>query len=160
MPAKLDQPSILLVEDSANDVLLTEEALRHGKMARSLHVVSDGEAALDFLHGRGRYENAARPDLVLLDLNLPRMGGIEVLEDMKRSPELRTIPVVALTTSDAEGDVLKAYHRHINAYVTKPLDVNEFIQTVRSVEEFFLKTARRPRLRFGFDPLALPLSPG
>lgn len=137
--------TILLVEDSPDDVLLTEEALRRGRRANGLRVVWDGETALDFLHKRGKYANEARPDLVLLDLNLPRMDGMEVLEQMKNSPDLRTVPVVMLTTSTAERDVLRAYDNYVNAYVTKPLDVDEFIRTVRSVEDFYLRTVRMPR---------------
>lgn len=147
---------ILLVEDSPDDVLLTEEALRRGRMANGLRVVWDGETALDFLHRRGKYANEARPDLVLLDLNLPRMDGIEVLEQMKSSPELRSVPVVALTTSTAERDLLRAYDNHVNAYVAKPLDVDEFIHTVRSVEDFYLKTVRLPRTP-GSDSYVLPI---
>jgi two-component system response regulator len=150
--------TILLVEDSPDDVLLTEEALRRGRRANGLRVVWDGETALDFLHQRGKYANEARPDLVLLDLNLPRMDGMEVLEQMKSSPELRTVPVVALTTSTSERDVLRAYDNYVNAYVTKPLDVDEFIRTVRSVEDFYLRTVRMPRTSDSI-PYVLPLQP-
>jgi CheY-like chemotaxis protein len=145
MRATLAPARILLVEDSPDDVLLTEEALRHGRMAKGLRVVSDGEAALDFLYRRGKYANEARPDLVLLDLNLPKMDGLEVLEEMKSSWELRTIPVVALTTSTAELDLQRAYGSYVNAYVTKPLGLDEFIRTVRSVEDFYLRTVRLPK---------------
>ena len=124
-------------------------------MAKGLRVVWDGETALDFLYRRGKYANEARPDLVLLDLNLPRMDGMEVLEQMKSSRELRTVPVVALTTSTAERDVLRAYDNYVNAYVTKPLDVDEFIRTVRSVEDFFLRTVRLPKPP-GSDSYVLP----
>ena len=136
---------ILLVEDSPDDVLMTEEALRRGRMAHGLRVVGDGEAALDFLHRRGEYAHEARPDLVLLDLNLPRMDGMEVLERMKSSREFRTLPVVALTSSTAEQDLLRAYDNRVNAYVSKPLDVDEFVRTVRSIEHFYLRTVRLPQ---------------
>jgi two-component system response regulator len=147
MKSVLTPMKVLLVEDSPDDVLLTEEALRHGKMAKGLRVVRDGEEALDFLHRRGKYKAEPRPDLVLLDLTLPKMGGMEVLEEMKQSPRLRTMPVVALTTSTAERDVLRAYDNHVNAYVNKPLDVDTFIRVVRSIEEFYLKTVRLPKMR-------------
>jgi CheY-like chemotaxis protein len=155
MTATSAPASILLVEDSPDDVLLTEEALRRGRMARGLRVVSDGEAALDFLYRRGKYAGEARPDLVLLDLNLPRMNGMEVLEHMKKSAELRTVPVVALTSSTAERDVLQAYDNYVSAYVTKPLDVDEYIRAVRAVEDFYLGTVRLPDA-FGSEPYALP----
>jgi len=155
MTATSAPASILLVEDSPDDVLLTEEALRRGRMARGLRVVRDGEAALDFLYRRGEYANETRPDLVLLDLNLPRMDGLEVLEQMKKSRELRCVPVVALTTSIAERDVLRAYDNYVNAYVTKPLDIDEFIRIVRSVEDFYLRTVRLPKTH-GSDSYELP----
>ena len=147
MRSMLAPIKILLVEDSPDDVLLTEEALRHGRMANGMKVVRDGEEALDFLHQRGKFATELRPDLVLLDLNLPKMDGLEVLEEMKKSPRLRTLPVVALTTSTAERDVLRAYDKHVNAYVTKPLDVAEFIRAVRAIEAFFLETVRLPMMR-------------
>lgn len=155
MTATSAPATILLVEDSPDDVLLTEEALRRGRKANGLRVVWNGEAALDFLHRRGKYASEARPDLVLLDLNLPRMDGMEVLEHMKNSPALRSVPVVALTTSTAERDVRRAYDGYVNAYVTKPLDVDEFIRTVRSVEDFYLRTVRLPNAP-GSRPYALP----
>jgi CheY-like chemotaxis protein len=154
MRATLAPARILLVEDSPDDVLLTEEALRRGRMAKGLRVVSDGEEALDFLYRRGKYANEARPDLVLLDLNLPKMDGMEVLEEMKSSWELRTIPVVALTTSTAELDLQRAYGSYVNAYVTKPLGLDEFIRTVRSVEDFYLSTVQLPQTP-GWDPSEL-----
>jgi CheY-like chemotaxis protein len=145
MTATSAPATILLVEDSPDDVLLTEEALRRGRKATGLRVVSDGETALDFLHRRGKYADEALPDLVLLDLNLPRMDGMEVLEKMRSSWELCAVPVVALTTSTAERDVLRAYDNYVNAYVTKPLDVDEFIRTVRSIEDFYLRNMRVPQ---------------
>ena len=147
MRSMLTAIKILLVEDSPDDVLLTEEALRHGRMANGLRVVRDGEEALDFLHQRGKHAAEPRPDLVLLDLNLPKLNGLEVLKEMKQTARLRTLPVVVLTTSTVERDVLHAYDRHVNAYVTKPLNVDEFIGVVRSIERFFLETVRLPRMR-------------
>ena len=147
MKSMLTPIKVLLVEDSPDDILLTEEALRHGKMAKGLRIVRDGEDALDFLHRRGKHAAEPRPDLVLLDLNLPKMSGLEVLQEMKRSPRLRTVPVVVLTSSTTERDVLHAYDRHVNAYVNKPLDVDEFIRTVHAIEEFYLKTVRLPKMR-------------
>ena len=136
--------TILLVEDSPGDVRLTREALRDAKVCNDLHVVSDGEEAMHFLRRRGQYVDAPRPDLVLLDLNLPRKDGREVLEEMKADPELRRIPVIVLTTSAAEADVLQSYELHVNAYVTKPLDLNGFVQVVRSIETFWLGIVQLP----------------
>jgi CheY-like chemotaxis protein len=147
MRSMLTPIKILLVEDNPDDILLTEEALRHGRMANGLKVVRNGEDALDFLHQRGRFKTESRPDLVLLDLGLPKMDGHEVLKELKQSPRLRTLPVVALTALTTERDVLRAYDRHVNAFVTKSLDVNEFIRTVRAIEEFYLQTVRLPRMR-------------
>jgi chemotaxis family two-component system response regulator Rcp1 len=135
---------ILLVEDSPGDIRLTREALRDAKIANELQVVGDGEAALDFLHQRGPYADMPRPDIVLLDLNLPRKDGREVLQEMKADEELRRIPVIVLTTSVAEGDVLRAYDLHVNAFVTKPLDLAGFVQVVRSIESFWLSIVRLP----------------
>jgi chemotaxis family two-component system response regulator Rcp1 len=135
---------ILLVEDSPGDIRLTREALRDAKIANELQVVGDGEAALDFLHQRGPYADMPRPDIVLLDLNLPRKDGREVLQEMKADEELRRIPVIVLTTSVAEGDVLCSYDLHVNAFVTKPLDLAGFVQVVRSIESFWLSIVRLP----------------
>ena len=135
---------ILLVEDSDDDVLLTRKALRSAKVANELHVETDGEAALHYLRG-GAGDEAHRPDLVLLDLNLPRMDGREVLEEIKRHPTLRTVPVIVLTTSSEERDILRAYDAHVNAYVTKPLDFGSFIEAVRSIEDFWLRIVKLPQ---------------
>ncbi len=138
-----DAVQILLVEDSSDDVLLTREALKRGRIANELHVAGDGETALEFL--RSESLDSPRPDLVLLDLNLPGMDGREVLESIKSDPELRQIPVVVLTTSAEERDVIRAYDAHVNAYVTKPLDFHDFIDAVRSIEDFWLRLVRFPR---------------
>lgn len=135
---------ILLVEDNPGDVRLTEEALREAKMRNNLHVVGDGEAALRFLHREGEFGDAPRPDLVLLDLNLPKKGGQEVLSEIKADPGLRRIPVVILTTSKAEEDILKSYDLHANCYITKPVDFEQFIRVVRSIEEFWLTVVKLP----------------
>jgi CheY-like chemotaxis protein len=135
---------ILLVEDNPGDVRLTREALRDGKVSNNLHVAVDGVEALAFLRRSGKYLGAPRPDLILLDLNLPRMSGREVLEQIKEDPELRTIPVVVLTTSQAEQDIVKAYELNANCYVTKPVDLDQFITVVKSIEDFWLTIVRLP----------------
>lgn len=140
-----DPIQILLVEDSAEDVELTTEALLEAKVANTLHVVRNGEQAMDFLHRRTGFEDRPRPDLVLLDLNLPRKDGREVLEEMKHDPVLRTIPVVVLTTSSAEADVLRSYELHANSYVTKPVDFDQFMRVIQSVEDFWLTVVRLPK---------------
>lgn len=135
---------ILLVEDNPGDVRLTKEAFEHGRIENDLHVVTDGVDALEFLHQRGGYDDAPRPDLVLLDLNLPRKNGDEVLEELKADPDLRSIPVIVLTSSKAEEDIARSYDLHANAYLTKPVDPEEFIDTVRAFEEFWLSLVRLP----------------
>lgn len=135
---------ILLVEDNPGDIRLTREALKDAKMLNCLHVVEDGETALNFLHRRGQYGQAPRPDLILLDLNLPGTNGREVLADIKADESLKTIPVVILTTSRAEEDVLKAYKLHANCYVTKPVDFVQFIRVVKAIETFWLTIVALP----------------
>jgi CheY-like chemotaxis protein len=138
------QIEVLLVEDDPGDVLMTKEAFEDYKLKNQLHVVNDGAEAMDFLRQQGQYADAPRPDLVLLDLNLPRMDGREVLQAIKSDPELASIPVVVLTTSEAEEDVLRSYSLHANAYVTKPVDFERFIQVVRQIDEFFVTVVRLP----------------
>ena len=135
---------ILLVEDNLGDVRLTQEALREGKVSNHLSVAGDGAAALDFLRRNGAHANAPRPDLVLLDLNLPKKDGREVLAEMKSDPSLRRIPVVVLTTSKAEEDVLRSYNLHANCYITKPVDLEQFIRVVKSIDDFWLTVVRLP----------------
>jgi chemotaxis family two-component system response regulator Rcp1 len=135
---------ILLVEDNPGDVRLTREALKDAKVWTSLHVVEDGVAALDFLHRRGEYADAVRPDLVLLDLNLPRKDGREVLAAIKSENALKAIPVVILTTSQAEEDVVKAYNLNANCFITKPVDFEKFVNIVRAIEEFWLTIVTLP----------------
>lgn len=135
---------ILLVEDNPGDVRLTVEALKGAKVANELHVVGDGEQAIDFLRQRGRHTEAPRPDIVLLDLNLPRLDGRDVLVDIKSDPELAKIPIIVLTSSTAEADIHRAYELHANCYISKPVDFTEFISAVRSLEGFWLKIVRLP----------------
>ena len=135
---------ILLVEDSPGDVRLTIEALKEAKVSNRLSVVSDGVEALEFLRREGQYANAPRPDVVLLDLNLPRKDGRRVLAEIKEDPDLKVIPVVVLTTSRAEEDVLKAYEHHANCYITKPVDFQQFLHVVQSIENFWLSVVRLP----------------
>jgi len=135
---------ILLVEDNPGDVRLTQEALREAKVRNNLHVVSDGEEALKFLYRRDGYSDAPRPDIILLDLNLPKKNGQEVLAEIKADPGLRRIPVVILTTSKAEEDILKSYDLHANCYVTKPVDFEQFIRVIQSIQEFWLTVVKLP----------------
>jgi chemotaxis family two-component system response regulator Rcp1 len=135
---------ILLVEDNLGDARLTREALKEGKVYNSLHWVKDGVEALEFLHKTGRHQGAPRPDIILLDLNLPKKDGREVLQEIKADSDLQRIPVVILTTSKAEEDVLKTYALHANCYVTKPVDLEQFIRVVRSIDNFWLTVVTLP----------------
>jgi CheY-like chemotaxis protein len=139
-----DPVEILLVEDNPGDVRLTEEAFKELRITNELHVVTDGPDALDFLFGRGEYELAPTIDLVLLDLNLPRMDGVEVLKEIKSDPDLKRTPVIILTSSSAEEDVVRSYENYTNAYVTKPIDPNQFVDVIRSLEEFWFTIVRSP----------------
>ncbi|MFE3516719.1 response regulator [Streptomyces sp. NPDC059166] len=135
---------VLLVEDDPGDELMTREAFEDNKIRNTLHVVRDGQEAIDFLYRQGQYPDAPRPDLVLLDLNLPKYDGRQVLEKIKTDPELALIPVVVLTTSSAEEDILRSYKLHANAYVTKPVDLEQFIGAVRQIDDFFVSVVRLP----------------
>ncbi len=135
---------ILLVEDNPGDVRLTKEALREGKVYSNLHWAKDGVEALDFLRRRGAHQNAPRPDIILLDLNLPKKDGREVLQDIKSDDTLKHIPGVVLTTSKAEEDVLRSYELHANCYVTKPVDLDKFIVVVKSIDRFWLTVVTLP----------------
>lgn len=135
---------ILLVEDNPGDVRLTREALKDAKVSNMLHVVEDGVAALDFLYRRGAYSAVPRPDLILLDLNLPRKNGREVLAEVKQDPRFRAIPVVILTTSQAEEDIVRAYDLHANCYISKPVDFAQFSKIVRTIDEFWLSVVSLP----------------
>jgi CheY-like chemotaxis protein len=135
---------VLLVEDDPGDELMTREAFEDNKIRNTLHVVRDGEEALDFLYRRGAYPDAPRPDLILLDLNLPKYDGRQVLAQIKADAELALIPVVVLTTSSAEEDILRSYKLHANAYVTKPVDLDQFIAAVKQIDDFFVTVVRLP----------------
>jgi chemotaxis family two-component system response regulator Rcp1 len=135
---------ILLVEDNPGDVDLAKAALEDGKVRNVLHTVGDGEEAMNFLRRRGKHKDAPRPDLVLLDLNLPKKDGREVLAEIKADPELKRIPVVILTISRDEEDVLKSYNLHANCFITKPLDLNQFVKVVKSIEDFWLTIVMLP----------------
>ena len=136
---------VLLVEDNPADVRLTREAFRDGKIRNQLNVVSDGIQAMDFLERQPPYEEAPRPDLILLDLNLPRMSGREVLERVKGDPDLRRIPVVILTTSEADKDILESYNLHANSYIVKPIGFDNFLEVTREIEQFWLSVVKLPR---------------
>ncbi|WP_405607097.1 response regulator [Streptomyces sp. NBC_01508] len=136
---------VLLVEDDAGDELMTREAFEDNKIGNTLHVVRDGLEALDFLYRRGEHVEAPRPDLILLDLNLPKYDGRQVLERIKSDPDLSHIPVVVLTTSAAEEDILRSYKLHANAYVTKPVDLDQFMKAIRDIDDFFVTVVKLPR---------------
>ncbi len=142
--AQLRAAEILLVEDNPADVRLTMEAMRESKMRNRVTVVGDGEQALDYLQRRGPYATAVRPDLILLDLNLPKKDGREVLQEIKAVEELRRIPVVVLTTSKAEEDICRTYDLHANCYITKPMDLDRFIEVVQQIEGFWLTIVSLP----------------
>lgn len=135
---------ILLVEDNPGDVRLTQEVLKEGRIANNLSIVTDGVEAIEFLSQQGKFTDAPRPDLILLDLNLPRKDGREVLADVKFNEKWKRIPIVVLTTSQAEEDILKAYNLYANCYITKPIDLDQFIKVVRSIEEFWLSIVKLP----------------
>ncbi|MGW1893767.1 response regulator [Streptomyces sp. NPDC002004] len=136
---------VLLVEDDPGDELMTREAFEENKIGNSLHVVRDGQEAIDFLYRQGRHTQAPRPDLILLDLNLPKYDGRQVLERIKADEDLTHIPVVVLTTSAAEEDILRSYQLHASAYVTKPVDLEQFITAIRKIDDFFVTVVRLPR---------------
>ena len=139
-----DVVDVLLVEDDPGDILMTREAFEHYKIRNQLHVVTDGEEALQFLRRTGGYASAPRPGLILLDLNLPRRDGLEVLAELKQDPVLQIIPVVILTTSQAEEDILRSYSLHANAYVSKPVDFDRFMDVIRQIDNFFVTVVELP----------------
>jgi CheY-like chemotaxis protein len=141
----LQPVDVLLVEDDEGDALMTREAFEFYKIRNTLHVVTDGEQALQFMHRRGRFADAPRPGLILLDVNLPRVSGLEVLAELKQDPDLRVIPIVMLTTSQAEEDILRSYKLHANAYVSKPVDFEHFIEAIRQIDNFFMALVQLPR---------------
>lgn len=141
---KLREIEILLVDDNVGDVLLTKEALKGVKFHNTVSVARDGVEAMEFLRRQGQFANAPRPDLVFLDLNMPRKNGSEVLAEMKQDPDLRLIPVVVLTSSDADEDVVKAYQLHANCYVTKPVDLDQMIKAVQAIDDFWVSVVKLP----------------
>ncbi len=145
----MDEPrgsavEILLVEDNPGDVRLTQEALKESKVTNNLYIAGDGVEALAFLRKEGEYADMPHPDLILLDLNLPKKDGRELIEEIKSNEELKRIPVVVLTTSKAEEDIMQMYDRHANCYITKPIDFDQFIEVVRSIENFWLTIVKLP----------------
>ena len=143
----VDPIRILLVEDSPGDVRLTIEALKDGKVRNELSVVGDGIEALAFLQREGKYAEASRPDLILLDLNLPKLNGRELLAIIKQDGSLKRIPIVVLTTSEAEADVLRVYDLNANCYITKPVDLDKFITVIKAIEDFWLTIVKLPRIK-------------
>ena len=136
---------VLLVEDDEGDVLMTREAFEFYKLRNPLHVVSDGVQALEFLRRTGPFADAPRPGMILLDVNLPRLSGLEVLAELKQDPDLMLIPVVMLTTSQADEDILRSYKLHANAYVGKPVDFENFVEAIRQIDDFFMTLVQLPR---------------
>ena len=151
MPMRGRPIEILLVEDSPGDVRLIQEVLKEGKVRINLQVAEDGAEAMDFLRRKGRHADAIRPDVILLDLNLPKKDGREVLAEVKSDEDLKRIPVIILTVSQAEEDILETYDHHANCYITKPVDIDEFLRVMRSIEEFWLTIVTLP-LDGGADP--------
>jgi len=135
---------ILLVEDNPGDVMLVEEVLSDSKVWNRLHVVSDGEQAMEFVRRQGKHAGAPRPDIILLDLNLPKKSGREVLREVKTHPDLKSIPVVVLTSSKSHDDVVKSYELHANAYILKPVDFHQFMKVMRAIEDFWFVTVKLP----------------
>jgi CheY-like chemotaxis protein len=140
----LELVDVLLVEDDPGDVLMTREAFEHYQIRNNLHVVSDGEQAMNFLRRAGDYAEVPRPGLILLDLNLPRRNGLEVLAELKADDDLLSIPVVVLTTSQAQEDILRSYSLHANAYISKPVDFDKFIDVIKEIDKFFLTLVQLP----------------
>lgn len=140
----MDPIHILLVEDNEGDIVLTTEALEEGKISNSLSVVRDGQEAIDYLEKNNGFEEAATPDLVLLDINLPKINGHDVLKHIKGSSELQTIPVVMLTTSSDSVDIKKSYNNHSNCYITKPVDINDFLEVISTIEDFWISIVQLP----------------
>lgn len=137
--------NILLIEDNEGDILLTVEALKEGKIANKINVTRDGREAMDFLQKKNKYHHAPRPDLILLDINLPKLNGHELLNKIKHDEELKAIPVIMLSTSSAEEEVLKCYKSHASCYITKPIDIDDFVQVIRRIEDFWISTVELPR---------------
>ncbi|KQS47459.1 MULTISPECIES: response regulator [Flavobacterium] len=136
---------ILLIEDNEGDILLTREALGYGSIRKEISVVKDGWEAIQFLEKKGAYKNAIMPDLILLDINLPKLNGHEVLARIKSNPQIQHIPVIMLTTSSSESDILKSYQNHVNCFITKPIEADNFLETVAAIEEFWLSMVQLPK---------------
>lgn len=141
----VDVIQILLVEDNPGDIRLTQEALKEGNIPNDLHVVKDGVEAIDYLKQRGKYADRGKPDIILLDLNLPRKDGREVLAEIKADENLKLIPVIILTTSDADSDILKSYKLHANSFITKPVDLDQFIYIIRQIETYWFTVVKLPK---------------
>lgn len=141
----MESVHILLVEDNEGDILLTTEALEEYKISNTVSVVRNGKLALEFMFKKGDYKNAARPDLIILDVNLPFKNGLEVLEIIKSDDSIKSIPVIMLTTSSSENDILKSYANHANAYITKPVEVLDFLKAIMSIEDFWLNIVQLPK---------------
>ena len=144
MKRNVETIDILLVEDNPGDVRLTKEALKDAKVLNEVYVVQDGVEAMEFLHRKGNFANVPTPDMILLDLNLPKKDGREVLAEIKQDPKLKHIPVVVLTTSKADEDIIRTYNLHANAYITKPVDLNRFIEIMHTLEEFWFSIVKLP----------------
>lgn len=136
---------ILLVEDNEGDIVLTLEALKAAKIRNKIDVVRDGEQALDFLKKQGNYKEATTPDIIFLDINLPKIDGTEILSSIKSDDTLRVIPVIMLTTSDAERDIMKSYHNHANCYITKPVDIDKFMEVIQTIKSFWINIVKLPK---------------
>lgn len=136
---------ILMIEDNPGDVRLTKEAMRANKVKNNMNIAVDGVEALAYLRREGKYSNAIKPNLIILDLNLPKKNGIEVVKEIKNDPQLKRIPVVILTTSKSEEDIIKSYNLHANCYITKPIDLDQFVNMVRSIEDFWLEIVTLPK---------------
>jgi len=144
IPGRTRPLEILLVEDNPGDVRLTQEALKEGRLNNNLNVVKDGEEALDYLYRKGEYKDSVRPDIILLDLNMPKKSGQEVLAEIKEDDELKSIPVIVLTTSAANEDIARSYNLHANCYITKPMDIQYFIKIIDCINDFWCKTVKLP----------------
>ena len=143
---------ILLIEDNPVDIRMTQEAFKDYRVANNLHSVTDGEAGMDFIYQRGKYKDAPRPDLILLDLNLPKKDGRAILDEVKANPKLRAIPIVVLTTSELDEDMMGSYCRNANAFITKPIDFDDFVTMMRSIGDFWLTFVRLPTERISHQP--------
>ncbi|MBA9072376.1 CheY-like chemotaxis protein [Flavobacterium gossypii] len=141
----MESIAILLIEDNEGDILLTKEALGHGRIKKEVSVAKDGWEAVQFLEKKGAYENATMPDLILLDVNLPKLNGHEVLARIKSNPQIQHIPVIMLTTSSSESDILKSYQNHVNCFITKPVEANNFLDTIAAIEDFWISIVQLPK---------------